>query len=53
MCFTSGWWAPLKGGSERIRQLEGLGLKATRAFVRREDRGRERYVKKYFFKDIE
>ena len=37
----------------RIQQLEGLSLKATRAFVRREDRGRERYVKKYFFKDID
>ncbi|MGA2661497.1 MAG: cytidylate kinase-like family protein [Verrucomicrobiota bacterium] len=35
-----------------IQRLEGLSLKAARGFVRREDRGRQRYVKKYFHKDI-
>jgi hypothetical protein len=46
----------LVGSFERrvanIQRLEGLSLKAARGFVRREDRGRQRYVKKYFLKDI-
>lgn len=36
-----------------IQRLEGLSPKDARAFVRREDRGRQRYVKKYFSKDID
>lgn len=35
-----------------IQQLERLSARAAREFVRREDRGRERYVKKYFKQDI-
>jgi cytidylate kinase len=35
-----------------IQRSEGLSLKAARDFVRREDRGRKRYVKKYFLKDV-
>jgi hypothetical protein len=46
----------LVGSFERrvanVRGREGLSLKAARGFVRREDRGRERYLKKYFLKDI-
>ena len=42
----------LVGSFERrvanVQGLEGLSLKAARGFVRREDRGRERYLKKYF-----
>jgi hypothetical protein len=36
-----------------IQRLEGLSLKAASRFVRREDRGRQRYVKKYFLKNID
>ena len=47
----------LVGSFERrvayIQRLEGLSLKAAGGFVRREDRGRKRYVKKYFHKDID
>jgi cytidylate kinase len=36
-----------------IQRVEGLSLKAARDFARRADRGRKRYVKKYFFKDVD
>jgi cytidylate kinase len=36
-----------------IQELEHLALKTARNFVRAEDRGRRRYVKKYFNKDID
>ncbi|MGO8676141.1 MAG: AAA family ATPase [Limisphaerales bacterium] len=35
-----------------IQRYEGLSRKAAREFARREDRGRRRYVKKYFHKDV-
>ena len=38
---------------EYIQQLEGLSLRQAREFVRREDRGRRRYLKKYFHRDID
>jgi cytidylate kinase len=47
----------LVGSFERrvacIQQLERLSPKQAREFVRREDRGRQRYLKKYFHKDID
>ena len=36
-----------------IQQLEGLDAKQARDFVRREDRARRRYLKKYFHEDID
>jgi cytidylate kinase len=38
---------------EHMQVLEGLGRKETLALVRKEDRGRKRYLKKYFDKDID
>jgi cytidylate kinase len=38
---------------EQIRQIEGLGHAAALAQVLREDRGRQRYLKKYLNKDID
>jgi cytidylate kinase len=38
---------------EYIARLEHLTPKAAREFVRREDRGRRRYLKKYFNKDVD
>jgi cytidylate kinase len=47
----------LVGSLERrvkhMQELEDLSPKAARQWVEREDRGRRRYVKKYFGKDIE
>ncbi|HWX19340.1 MAG TPA: cytidylate kinase-like family protein [Candidatus Binatia bacterium] len=38
---------------ERIQQLRGVGRKAALAFIRKEDRGRRRYLKKYFGQDLD
>jgi hypothetical protein len=38
---------------EHMQVLEGLGRKETLALVRKEDRGRKRYLKTYFDKDID
>jgi hypothetical protein len=47
----------LVGSAERrarlMEELEGLTPKAAKKFIRREDRGRERYLRKYFKKHIE
>ncbi len=42
-----------EGRAAYIQQLEGLSPKQAREFVRREDRGRRRYLKKYFGRDID
>ena len=39
--------------AEHMRQLTGLGPKAALAFVQNEDRGRRRYLRKYFDADID
>jgi cytidylate kinase len=39
--------------AERIREVQGLGPKAALAFLKKEDRGRERYLKKHFKKNID
>ncbi|SPE60912.1 putative cytidylate kinase [Verrucomicrobia bacterium] len=44
--------ASLEKRVERIQKAEGLSKKAAAAFVRKEDRGRQRYLRKYFDKDI-
>jgi cytidylate kinase len=38
---------------QRIQELEHLSKKAALAFIRKEDRGRERYLKKYFGADVD
>ena len=38
---------------EHIREIRGIGKKEAWALIRQEDRGRQRYLKKYFGKDIE
>lgn len=38
---------------ERIQHFEGLNAKQALAFAREQDRGRARYLKKYFGKDID
>ena len=38
---------------QRIQELEQLSKKAALAFMRKEDRGRERYLKKYFEADVD
>jgi hypothetical protein len=45
--------APLENRIQYLQQLERLSDRAAREFVRKEDLGRRRYVKKYFGKDIE
>lgn len=42
----------LEKRAELIRKSRQIGEKAAREFIRREDRGRKRYLKKYFHKDI-
>ena len=44
--------APLEQRIERIQQTEKLSAKEAAAFIRKEDRGRHRYIKKYFEQDI-
>jgi cytidylate kinase len=39
--------------TEWIRQQHGVGSKAAAEIIHREDRGRQRYLKKYFGKDID
>jgi cytidylate kinase len=36
---------------KRIQEAQGIGQRAALEFVRREDRGRQRYLRKYFSKD--
>ena len=38
---------------EHIRQIRGVDKKEALALIRQEDRGRQRYLKKYFGKDID
>jgi cytidylate kinase len=38
---------------EHIQQLQGLGKRAARELILREDRGRKRYLKKHFDTDLE
>jgi len=45
--------APLNRRVEYISQLRGIGKKGAMEFIRREDRGRRRYLKKYFGHDID
>jgi len=44
--------APFETRLERVVKYEQLDRKAARAFIRRADSGRERYLKKYFHKDL-
>jgi cytidylate kinase len=37
---------------EHLRKTQGIGKKEALALIRREDRGRQRYLKKYFGKEI-
>ena len=45
--------APLEKRIEHAREFYGMSLKAARDFCPREDRGRRRYLKKYFEADID
>jgi cytidylate kinase len=38
---------------EHIREIRGIGKSEALALIRQEDRGRQRYLKKYFGKDID
>jgi cytidylate kinase len=42
----------LESRIEHIQETRGVGRKDALALIRREDRGRQRYLKKYFGKDI-
>ena len=39
--------------AERIREVQGVSRKAALTFIEKEDRGRQRYLKKLFGKDID
>jgi cytidylate kinase len=43
--------ASLEKRIEQVQQMDKLGPKAARQFIEREDRGRRRYLRKYFGKD--
>lgn len=45
--------ASLETRVEHIREIQNLGKRAALEFIRKEDRGRTRYLKKYFGKDLE
>jgi cytidylate kinase len=44
--------APLETRLQRIQENEHLDRKAALAFIHREDRGRRRYLKKYYHQEI-
>jgi cytidylate kinase len=44
--------APLEMRIRRIQENDGLDRKAALEFVQREDRGRKRYLRKHYQKDI-
>ena len=45
--------ASLERRIEQVQQMSNLGAKAAREFIEREDRGRRRYLKKYFGKAMD